>query len=74
MNKKIVLQEFERHGKFGVFFYGEEDSDPKTWEKRVVVYRKPVVRSRKECMEEQKRMLRLGVYEDQFDSDNVVMH
>lgn len=74
MEKKIVLQEFERRGRMGLFWYGEEDSLPSTWEKRVVIYRKPVIRSKAECREEQKRMLLLGVYDDDDSIDNVVLN
>jgi len=71
--KKIVLQEFERQGRMGIFWYGEEDSDQKTWEKRVVIYRKPVIRSKAEAQAEQKRMLLLGVYDDD-STINVVLN
>ena len=62
--KKIILQAFERHGNMGVFWYGKEDSEEDTWTKCTSIYRKPTIRSKRECMDEQKRLLRLGVYED----------
>lgn len=59
------LQDFELRGKFGICLYGEDDSDEKTWEKQVVIYRKPVTRPRAEQLAEQKRLLQMGVYEDE---------
>lgn len=73
MDSKVTLQSYERRGKFGVLFYGAEDSVPSTWEKKIVNYHKPVVRTRKEIVEEQKRLLKLDVYEDDSNS-NIVFH
>lgn len=63
-NKKVVLQASEREGNIGYLWYGVDGSDPKTWEHKVVTYDKPVVRSRKECQAEQKRLMLLDVYDD----------
>lgn len=68
-----VLQQYERRdNKSGILWYGEEDSDEKTWEKQIVVYTKPVVRSRAECRAEFRRMLALGVYEDETSEQQLV--
>ena len=62
--KQKVLMAFDRRGNMGILFYGEEDSEEYTWEKRVVIYRKPKVRSKREFMSEQKRLLKLDVFDD----------
>lgn len=69
-DKKLLLQDYERRGNIGVLMYGEDEADEDTYFKRIEVYRKPVLRSRAEIMAEQKRMLRLGVYDDECVEEN----
>jgi len=62
-----ILQDYERHGDIGVLLYGEDDADEDDYEKQIVIYRKPVIRSRKEIMQERARLYSLGVYEDDLE-------
>lgn len=59
------LQAYERRGNIGIFQYGAPDSDESTWTEQVVIYRTPVMRSREEMLAEQRRMVKLGVYDDE---------
>lgn len=59
------LQAYERRGNIGVFHYGAPDSEEHTWSEQVVIYRAPVLRSREEMLAEQRRMMQLGVYDDE---------
>ena len=64
MSEKKVLQLFDRNGKVGVMYKGADESEPNTWIESVVRYDKPVIRSRKEIVAEQRRLLKLGIYFD----------
>ena len=68
---KLSLQDYERRGNIGVMMYGEDDALEDTYVKKLQIYRTPKLRSRKEIMAEQQRMLKLGVYEDEDVEFNI---
>lgn len=63
----MTVQDYERKGNVGIFRLGSDDADEDTYMTHLVMYRTPKVRSRQEIMNEQKRLLKLGIYEDDVD-------
>ena len=59
------LQAYERKGKIGILFYGEDDSEESSWTEHTVIYcNHKSQRTRNEIMKENARMLCLGVYDN----------
>lgn len=62
---KIYLQDYERRGNVGICFYGSDDADENTYEKRIVFYRAKVrQRPWREAMIENITLLRLGAFDN----------